>query len=112
MTPVHSSPIDAVSMAVGHAPVTTGSAVQEDRDVLLGRELPDEVFAQARLVARHNEEVSGQYSHGHIFHETFMSVKVGGVDPGHVGPSVLFWTDGGGCRACPAQVRRLLPRGP
>jgi hypothetical protein len=90
MAPVGGSPIDGVSIAVCRAPVATGSAVQEDRDVFLGFELPDEVFAQARLVARHDEVVSGQDGHGNIFHETLASVKVGGADPGRVGPSVPF----------------------
>ena len=112
MTPVGGSPIDGVSIAVCHAPVLTRSAVQEDRDVSLGFELPGEVFAQARLVARHDVVVSAHDGHGNIFHETLVSVKVGGADPGRVGPSVLFWKDGGDCRACPARVRRLLPRGP
>ena len=112
MTPVGGSPIDGVSTAVCHAPVATGSAIQEDGDVFLRRELPDEVFAQARLVARDNEVVPGHDDHGGIFHETFASVKIGGADPGRVGPSAPFWKDGGGCRACRARVRGLLPNGP
>src|SRR2546422_2895380 len=115
MAPLGVSALDGVPVAIYRPAVTTGSAVQEDLDVFLGRELSCEVFAQAGLVARHDEVVSGHNGHSCIFHETLLRVKVGGAGRGRAGLSGPFWEDDGGCRACPVRARglslRLLSRG-
>src|SRR5437879_12547944 len=99
-------PPAGVPVGLGHAVVTTGSAIQEDLDVFLGLELTREVLAQAGLVARDDEIVSSHDCHIAILHETRATVKVGGAARGPVGPSALSWKDGGGCRAWPVRARR------
>src|SRR6266498_2697343 len=106
MAPLCASALDGVPVAIDGAAVATGSAVHEDLDVFLGRELSCQVFAQAGLVARHDEVVSGHNGHSSIFHETVLRVKVGGAGRGRAGLSGPFWKDDGGCRACPEPARR------
>src|SRR5213594_57651 len=85
MAPLGASALDGVPVAIYDPAVATGSAVQEDLDVSLGRELSYEVFAEAGLVARHDEVVSGHNGHTSIFHETVLRVKVGGAGRGCAG---------------------------
>src|SRR6266508_169104 len=110
MAPLGASALDGVPVAIDGPAVATGSAVHEDLDVFLGRELSCEVFAQAGLVARHDEVVSGHNGHSSIFHETVLRVKVGGAGRGRAGLSGPVWKDDGGCRACPEPARRLSLR--
>src|SRR2546428_13202902 len=115
MAPLGASALDGVPVAIYDPAVATGSAVQEDLDVSLGRELSYEVFAEAGLVARHDEVVSGQNGHTSIFHETVLRVKVGGAGRGRARPSRPFWKDARGSPPWPVRARRvrrgLLPRG-
>ncbi len=64
MAPVGASPLDGVPVWLGHAAVTTGSTIQEDRDVFFGLELPCEVVAQAGLLTRDDEVVSAREGQG------------------------------------------------
>src|SRR2546422_5184863 len=110
MAPLGASALDGVPVAIYDPAVATGSAVQEDLDVSLGRELSYEVFAEAGLVARHDEVVSGHNGHRSIFHETVLRVKVGGGGRGRAGLSGPFWKDDGRSRACLVWARRLSLR--
>src|SRR3989454_10663286 len=110
MAPLGASALDGVPVAIYDPAVATGSAVQEDLDVSLGRELSYEVFAEAGLVARHDEVVSGHNGHRSIFHETVLRVKVGGAGRGRAGLSGPFWKDDGRSRACLVWARRLSLR--
>src|SRR2546428_2092433 len=105
MAPLGASALDGVPVAIYGPAVATGSAVHEDLDVFLGRELSCEAFAQAGLVARHDEVVSGHKSHRSIFHEKVLRVEVAGAGPGRAGLSRPFLKDARGCRACPVRAR-------
>src|SRR5262249_10317828 len=69
--------LDGVPVGFGRAAVTSGSAIQEDLDVLFGRELASEVLAETDLVASHDEVVPGHDCHSAIFYETRVGVKIG-----------------------------------
>src|SRR2546426_2763285 len=90
MAPLGASALDGVPVAIYDPAVATGSAVQEDLDVSLGRELSYEGFAEAGLVARHDEVVSGHNGHRRIFHETVLRGKGGGGRRGGAGVSRPF----------------------
>src|SRR5262245_49581372 len=70
MAPLGAAPLAGVTVTVRYASITTGSAIQEHLDILLRRELPLQVFAQACLVARNDEIVSSDDRHTTIFHDS------------------------------------------
>src|SRR6185503_11326 len=91
MAAVAAPPVDGLPVGLGHAAVTTRTAIQEDLDVLFRLELAREVLAEADLVSRDDEVVPGHERHMTILYETRVRVKVGGACRGPVGPSVLSW---------------------
>src|SRR5262249_24171581 len=99
-------PLDRIPIGFGRAAVTPGSAIQEDLDILFGRELTSEVLAQADLVASHDEVMPSHHCHPASFYETRVRVKIGGAVQGPFGPASPSWKAGADCRVSPGPARR------